>query len=662
MPITWFGYKIESPSNYTHPLTFKPEFINAYELGTKNTLLGDSMTLNGDVFYYKYWDYQISSIVDRTAINQNFNATVRGAELESTWEPLSGLRFNFAGGYEDGTLDKGDEAIDLMDRTAGTPGWMVVRPFITQTSSCILPTAVVNELLAQTSTQEGCLYAYTLGVDPVTSAPYVANPSGYPGYAGFNPAAAPNNGEGFMKNLSGKKLPNMPPFTLSFGSQYSMPVSADWVGTLRGDFYWQGNTEARVFNDKSYDSIHGYSNLNLSLIFDNSDGWQAMFYVKNVFDVTAITGDFLNSDDTGLSTNVFLTDPRLFGVRITKNFGAADTQSSDRGGPLAYLSDIIDISDSDGGRPTLWIELGGQYEQLDNGQQSYAPPFVSLFPSTLPSPLTAQRLPGGAFGWNGKLSFEPDGSDWAFSMAIRYGRSSGSGQVQKTLALPTPYARGAEYINSKSYEQEIHAILDFAAGQDVGLGMFGASGTSVISGGVRVAQFSSGQIASNLGDPNNHYPSGFPELFNGAVQAKRGFRGIGPAISWDASAPVLGNTQNGELTLDWGANAAMLFGRRTTDVHHQTSECYAHPSRGQDGTCAAVYAAHTGNIARSRQTTVPNLGGFAGISMRYNNAKVSFGYRADEFFGAMDGGFASQKTYNLGFFGPYANISIGLGG
>ena len=33
-----------------HPLTFKPEFINAYELGSKNTLLDGALTLNGDVF------------------------------------------------------------------------------------------------------------------------------------------------------------------------------------------------------------------------------------------------------------------------------------------------------------------------------------------------------------------------------------------------------------------------------------------------------------------------------------------------------------------------------------------------------------------------------------------------------------------------------------
>ena len=53
--------------------------------------------------------------------------------------------------------------------------------------------------------------------------------------------------------------------------------------------------------------------MNLTLIFTNQDGWQAMAYMKNVFNTTAITGAFLNSDDTGLTTNVFTTDPRLFG-------------------------------------------------------------------------------------------------------------------------------------------------------------------------------------------------------------------------------------------------------------------------------------------------------------------------------------------------------------
>ena len=64
-------------------------------------MLDGGLTLNGDVFFYNYKGYQISRIVDRTAINDNFDATVKGAELEATYEPLPGLKFNFAGGYED---------------------------------------------------------------------------------------------------------------------------------------------------------------------------------------------------------------------------------------------------------------------------------------------------------------------------------------------------------------------------------------------------------------------------------------------------------------------------------------------------------------------------------------------------------------------------------
>ncbi len=150
-----------------HPLTFKPEFIDAFELGSKNTLLDGSLTLNGDVFYYNYEDYQISEIVDRTAINQNFDAHVKGVELESTWEPVPGLRFNFAGGWEDTAVAKGQSAIDLMDRTAGNPDWIVVKPYPTQASNCILPTYVVAAILQAGENgfilAEACGVAYSAG-------------------------------------------------------------------------------------------------------------------------------------------------------------------------------------------------------------------------------------------------------------------------------------------------------------------------------------------------------------------------------------------------------------------------------------------------------------------------------------------------------------------
>jgi outer membrane receptor protein involved in Fe transport len=313
-----------------HPLTFRPEFVNAYELGTKNTLFDGALTLNGSAFFYDYKDYQISEIVDRTSINLNFDATVKGAELEATYEPVPGLKLHFAGGYEHTRLADDSNSVDLMDRTAGTPGWVVMKPFVTQSSNCVFPSYVVAALIlyknqgSQGNSAVSSCGLYGSNVDPVTSTAYDPGTdillSNGTHYYGFDPTTAPNGGAGFSKDLSGNELPNAPRFTVSFSADYTVPVTPDWAATLHGDYYWQDYSWARVFNDKPYDRLRGYTNVNLALILTNQDGWQVMGYLKNVFDVTDITGTFLNSDDSGLTTNIFLTDPRLFGVRVTKNW------------------------------------------------------------------------------------------------------------------------------------------------------------------------------------------------------------------------------------------------------------------------------------------------------------------------------------------------------
>ena len=172
------GKGVLPDTNPVHPFTFKPEFIDAFELGAKNTLLDGTLTLNADVFYYNYENYQISEIVDRTSINLNFDTHVKGAEAEATWEPLPGLRLNFAGGWEDTALAKGSQAIDLIDRTAGNSDWVLVKPFVTQASNCILPAYVLAVAFTGSQVFNLCSLAYQAHLDPITGAPYVANPNG----------------------------------------------------------------------------------------------------------------------------------------------------------------------------------------------------------------------------------------------------------------------------------------------------------------------------------------------------------------------------------------------------------------------------------------------------------------------------------------------------
>ena len=742
-----------------HPLTFKPEYIQAFELGSKNTLLDNALTLNGDIFYYNYTGYQISEIVDRTAINNNYNAHVEGAELETNWEPLPGLKFGFEGGFEQAILAGGNRSIDLMDRTAGNPDWVVVKPSLTQASNCILPAYFV---LAASNLSNACNDAYFRGLDPITGLPYVQNPTtnsgGNPppaGYPGFDPLSVdpnappnvnnglglpPNNGEGFNKNLSGHQLPNAPHFTASLTAEYTMPVSDNWAATLHGDFYWQSQSWARVFED-AIDKIHGYSTTNVSLILTSDNGWQVMGYVKNVFNATAITGTFLNSDDTGLTTNIFLTDPRLYGIRVTKQLDQNDGfWGSDYSG-YDFFTGLF--SDTDNGRPPLWVELGGSFSNLSDASQTFAPSFLSVYaPNGLKSPLSVEQAPHYGFDEEAKVSFQPDSSEWVISAAIRYGRSAANAKAHQQFQnagepvkispanIPPTFAsffpQGKyqtfyptahfKFADALAHQSETHSIMDFEAGKDVGLGLIGPEGSSIVSVGIRLAQFTSRSDIYFNGQPDLRYPTAPITNFAGKYQFynntrvrfhnysalarnEESFHGLGPKLDWNASTSVSGNEADGEITVDWGANFAVLFGRQRAQGSHQSTvrsyylknwsrdfsglatngrfkkvvpgrfvnyqlcSCGALPGGPLDGKVPPTN--HHTNMAahnRSRMVAVPNLGGFIGLSMKYRNAKVSFGYRADEFFGAMDGGIDTQKSENRGFFGPYAKISIGVGG
>jgi iron complex outermembrane receptor protein len=140
---------LSGQSTVVHPPTFEPEFVDAYELGSKNVLLNGALTVNADIFYYDYKAYQISQIVDRTSVNLNFDAKVKGFEIEGHWQASEAFRLNFSGGLQESSVGKGQSAIDLIDRTAGQPGWMVVKPFLTDTSNCILPDYVVRAILEE---------------------------------------------------------------------------------------------------------------------------------------------------------------------------------------------------------------------------------------------------------------------------------------------------------------------------------------------------------------------------------------------------------------------------------------------------------------------------------------------------------------------------------
>jgi hypothetical protein len=346
---------------------------------------------------------------------------------------------------------------------------------------------------------------------------------------------------------------------------------------------------------------------------------------------------------------------------------------------MAYVSSASASSAQGDDRTTVWIELGGQMEQMQEVSSPFTAPFMSTpaGPYDPASLISNQRPPRLGFGLEGSLSLQPQGSDWVFTASVRYSRSHLNRHDHQQS--PSAYAirRNGSHISRyaaafddvKVVHDESHTILDFSAGKDLGIGLFGREGDSTISAGVRFAQFSEksdmtirARPVVNIVAPNIY--RGFPTFFNYTMmaQASRSFRGIGPSLSWNVSAPLVGNKDNGELTLDWGVNGAVLFGRQKAKTNH-TTQAYHLPFTSYGYYAYNYYTKvyqHAKQSVRSRSVVVPDVGGFAGVSVKYPNLKVSLGYRADFFFGAVDTGIDDRHTKNLGFNGPFATVSIGF--
>ena len=288
--------------------TFDPEFVNSFEVGMKNTMLDGSLILNATVFHYDYTGYQVSKIVNRTSVNENIDAKIKGFELESIWEPINNLRFNASLGLLQTEIGEAS-SIDTFNRTQGNTSLIVMKA--SNASNCTASKAGVQGLmtlinagaLAPTTMLGVCSGAFTGAANPLKA-------------FGIDIPFS----DGIAKNLKGNELPNSPKATLSLGAQYTFELPAGWGGTIRGDYYHQGQSYSRIYNSFA-DRIDSWENVNASLQISNpGNGIQLEAYVKNLLDDAPITDLYLTDDSSGLFRNGFLLEPRTFGVSIQKSF------------------------------------------------------------------------------------------------------------------------------------------------------------------------------------------------------------------------------------------------------------------------------------------------------------------------------------------------------
>ena len=358
---------------------------------------------------------------------------------------------------------------------------------------------------------------------------------------------------------------------------------------------------------------------------------------------------------------------------------------------VAIRSSALAADQSGTDRPTLWIELGGQLDSISGQGAPFAVGFLKNYPDSSvlkpTTPFDAERPIPFSFSETGRLTLQPRGSDWTFSASAIYGRSSNFTHVdhQTDGTFYTQYKYGKprsgtnihgtdNFADTQVHHSQSHTILDFMAGKDVGLGLFGKDASSVLSLGVRFAQFSSRTSFDARARPDLEFKyTAIPTLnltlklahfhtYHLSGQMDRSFHGVGPSLSWSGSAPLIGSPDTGQAALDWDLKAAILFGRQKAAVNHHESAHYLPASARFGGTSYQLVYERTGGHSTNRTVDSPSISATAALSWRIENFKMSLGYRADFFFGAMDTGIDARQDSTLGFHGPFATISVGLGG
>ena len=323
------------------PQTYDPEFINDFELGTKNMVLNDTLQLNADIWYYDYTGLQVSQIENNTSVNQNINAKLYGAEGEFVWAASDQLQFSLNAALTHSGVANGTYEVDPRNPTGGNPNAVLIK----------------DDTITASSGQNCVIYWAGTGPAPSPASlgiPGYTNPNGGPNadassgiavanYGPCNPSAAQAaalNAAGFITpttlntaglealaakhefadgqeiNIGGDELQDTPAINFTIGAQWTQPVGGDYNVVAHVDYYWESHMYGRVFEDGA-DFIPSWGNANATLTLNAPDNkWYVQAFVKNIFNANNLEGIYLTSSTSGLYTNGVYGDPRLYGLKV----------------------------------------------------------------------------------------------------------------------------------------------------------------------------------------------------------------------------------------------------------------------------------------------------------------------------------------------------------
>ena len=292
--------------------TFEPEFVDAIEIGVKNTLLDNTLQANLTAFFYDYTDMQISKIVNRTSFNENTDAEIYGAEAEFVWAPTNNWLFNANFSYVHSEVQD-FISVDARDPAAGRD------PLIQQLSGLPAPDPA-DEVTTIKS------------LDNASNCVVLAPPALYHAFTGTQPgnrfsscdvlsSLAPDLVTGGIEqDLDGNQLQNSPEFSYSLGAQYTWDFGNASALSLRVDYYWQDDIYTRLYN-RPVDKVEDWDIWNAQATYTAADErWYIRAFVKNIADDDNIVAHYFTDASSGNFTNVFAIEPRTYGVALGYNF------------------------------------------------------------------------------------------------------------------------------------------------------------------------------------------------------------------------------------------------------------------------------------------------------------------------------------------------------
>ncbi|HEY1962085.1 MAG TPA: TonB-dependent receptor plug domain-containing protein [Rhizomicrobium sp.] len=326
------------------PNSYSPEQIDAFELGTKNTLLGGTLQANLDVWYYNYKGLQVSAIENNTSVNQNIDAKLWGVEGEFFWAPESHWLFTLNFGTTHSAINN-SQLVDDRNPGAGRNDVVVIKD--ATLGSNVGQNCVIYMINGQTTTpaDNAVFQAFVDANVPSLSGLFFAPPGGSNqlaahgvphvnygscaalpeallnpfGYSRVDPTGH-GTASGAFVSLKDNNLQNTPDFTISLGAQYTWELGGGYTLVPHVDYYWQTQMFGRIFNDPS-DKIKAWGVGNALVTLNAPDSrWYATAWVRNFLNRDNVTGEYLTSSTSGLYTNEFLGDPRTYGLTVGVHF------------------------------------------------------------------------------------------------------------------------------------------------------------------------------------------------------------------------------------------------------------------------------------------------------------------------------------------------------